>query len=152
LVDDNLLRQETPPDGEPRYTMLETIRAYALEQLEASGEAAELRRRHAAYFAALDEREVVDYRFAEADWLTLERDLDNFRAALTELAARDDRAALVRLVFALRELWYIRGYLVEGARWSDQAVELARELPPLLKARAWECAAEFAVFRQVDEG
>ena len=47
LVDDNLVRQETQPDGEPRYTMLETIRDAALERLEASGEADELRRRHA---------------------------------------------------------------------------------------------------------
>ena len=47
LVDNNMLRQEEQPDGEPRFTMLETIRAYALERLEPSGEADEIRRRHA---------------------------------------------------------------------------------------------------------
>ena len=151
LVDDNLVRQETQPDGEPRYTMLETIRDAALERLEASGEADELRRRHAAYFAAVDERDVVDLRFGEPDWLVLERDLDNFRAALNELVACDDRASLVRLVFALRYVWWIRGYLNEGARRSDEAVELAAELSPLLQARAWECAASFACWQRADD-
>jgi len=150
LVDDNLVRQETQSDGEPRYTMLETIRVAALERLEASGEADELRRRHAAYFASVDEREVVDHRFGEPDWLVLESDLDNFRAALDELVACDDRASLVRLVFALRSLWWIRGYISEGARRSEQAVEPAVELTPLLQARAWECAASWALWQRAD--
>ena len=130
--------------------MLETIRDAAVERLEASGEAEELRRRHAGYFAAVDERDVVDLRFGEPDWFALERDLDNFRAALNELVACDDRASLVRLVFALRYLWWVRGYLSEGARRSDEAVELAAELSPLLRARASECAASFACWQYDD--
>ena len=58
-----MLRQEEQPDGEPRFTMLETIRAYALERLEASGEAEEIRRRHAEHFLAVAEQ-------IEPDWQT----------------------------------------------------------------------------------
>ncbi len=50
-----LLRVDAGDDGEPRYAMLSTIREYALEQLEAAGEAEEARRRHAAYYLALAE-------------------------------------------------------------------------------------------------
>ena len=56
LIDNNLLRQHEQPDGEPRFTMLESIRAYALAQLEESGEAPTLRDRHAEYFQALAEQ------------------------------------------------------------------------------------------------
>ena len=53
LIDNNLLRQHEQPDGEPRFTMLESIRAYALAQLEEIGEAPTLRDRHAEFFLAL---------------------------------------------------------------------------------------------------
>ena len=56
LIDNSLLRQEEQADGEPRFTMLESIRAYALERLEASGEADEIRRRHAEHFLSLADR------------------------------------------------------------------------------------------------
>jgi predicted ATPase len=56
LVDKSLLRQEADPDGEPRFTMLETIREYALERIDMCGEAGALQRQHAAYFLELAER------------------------------------------------------------------------------------------------
>jgi predicted ATPase/transcriptional regulator with XRE-family HTH domain len=55
LVDHSLVRQEVGPDGEPRFTMLETLREYALERLAEVEEATETRRRHAEYFVALAE-------------------------------------------------------------------------------------------------
>jgi predicted ATPase len=56
LLDKSLLRTVDGPDGEARFTMLETSREYALERLEVSGEAETVRQRHAAYFLALAER------------------------------------------------------------------------------------------------
>ena len=67
LIDNSLLRQEEQPDGEPRFTMLETIRAYALERLEASGEAEEIRRRHAEHFLAVAEQIGPDWRKGDVD-------------------------------------------------------------------------------------
>src|SRR5262249_7931193 len=82
LVDSNLLRQEEQPAGEPRFTMLETIRAYALGRLaEDASREADLRRRHAEYFATFGEqiwqREESD---SEIYWPMFQRELDNFRA------------------------------------------------------------------------
>jgi len=50
LVDRSMLRRGEGPEGEPRFWMLETLREYALDRLEARGEAEPLRRRHAFYF------------------------------------------------------------------------------------------------------
>src|SRR5262249_12303717 len=108
LVDGSLLRHHEQDDGEARFTMLETIREYASERLEASGEAHELRQRHAEYFAAVDERLGVDLRFAEPEWPALDRDVDNYRAALAELVSSREAELLVRLVYSLRFFWLAR--------------------------------------------
>ena len=86
LVESNMLRQSEQPDGEPRFSMLETIRAYALERLQQAGERDEVARRHARWFAAVDERMTVDWRFGDVDLLRIGIEFDNFRAALQELA------------------------------------------------------------------
>jgi predicted ATPase/class 3 adenylate cyclase len=145
LVESSVLRQEEEPDGEPRFTMLETIRAYALERLEQSGESAESRRRHAEWFATIDERMTIDWRVGEVDWPRVERELDNFRAALDELAERDP-ASFVDLVWKLRHFCLSRGHLREGLAWAEQATRLAAELPDWLKARAWQCEGSLALF------
>jgi predicted ATPase/DNA-binding SARP family transcriptional activator len=84
LVDNSLLRQVDLEEGEPRFAMLETIREYGLERLEASGEAPALRRRHAEHYLALAEDAEPKLRGAEqAEWLArLEQEHDNLRAAL----------------------------------------------------------------------
>src|SRR5206468_3353590 len=55
LVDQSLIRQEETPDGEPRFAMLETLREYALERMEETGEAEAARGRHLAHFLVLAE-------------------------------------------------------------------------------------------------
>jgi len=50
LVDNSLVQRSDGPDGEPRFTMMETIREFAIEQLHAQDESSELRRRHAGYY------------------------------------------------------------------------------------------------------
>ena len=84
LAEQSLLRQVEGPDGSPRVAMLATIREFALEHLEATGEAEALRDRHAAYFLEVAERAGPELSGSEqAVWLDrLEVDHDNFRAAL----------------------------------------------------------------------
>jgi tetratricopeptide (TPR) repeat protein len=109
LIDKSLLRQVTGPDGDQRFMMLETIREYALEQLEASGEAERLRQQHARYYVMhwdLPNRTPQ----SPAPMAQLERDYDNLWSALTwsQTSAGDPEIAL-RLASGLRTLWMRRG-------------------------------------------
>ena len=144
LIDSNLLRQEEQSDGEPRFTMLESIRAYSLDLLEASGEAEDVRRRHANHFVAVAGRIEDDVRTKpDVDWLALEREHDNFRAALNWLAAHDEHEALVQLTAGLVPFWERRGYAAEGKSWCDIGITLAPQLPPALEAQVWLGEATF---------
>jgi predicted ATPase len=84
LLEQSLVRQSEELDSEPRFTMLETIREYALEQLVARGEAEMVQRQHAEFFLALAEQaEPQLFSTLRAHWLErLEREHDNLRAAL----------------------------------------------------------------------
>jgi len=152
LIDNNLLRQEEQPDGEPRFTMLESIRAYAHEQLEGSEEAEALRRRHSEYFVGLAEQIAERERTAaDVDWPAFERELDNFRAALDRVTTAGDNETAVRLVTGLSNLWQTTGRLSEGNRWLDWALEAAGDVSPSLRARAMLGASGFA-WRRRDFG
>ena len=85
LLDKSLLGQEEGAQGEPRLVMLETIREYARERLEESGEAESIKRAHAEYFLALaEEAEPRLWGSEDAEWLDrLEEEHDNIRAALS---------------------------------------------------------------------
>ena len=126
LVEKSLLRQRDGPGGEPRFTMLQTVRDFATELLEASTEEDALRRRHATYFLALGEAAEVHFRGPdEHQWLAwLAVDYDNLRAALVWSVAKDDAEAAMRLAGALRNFWLARGLLTEGREWLERALAL----------------------------
>ena len=117
LVDKSLLGQCEDPSGEPRFTMLETIREYGLERLAVSGEEKSVRRAHAAYFLVLAEdggSPVIAEAEAEL-WLDrFELELDNFRAALDWLTRSDNAEWGLRLATALLHFWDTRGHRPEG--------------------------------------
>jgi predicted ATPase/DNA-binding CsgD family transcriptional regulator len=89
LVDNSLVRPAPVHAGEPRYALLETIREYALDRLQAAGEVAAAHQRHAAYFLALAETAAASLRGpGQAAWLRrLEEEHDNLRAALVRALA-----------------------------------------------------------------
>jgi len=139
LLDKSLIKQIEGLDGEPRFTMLETIREYALEQLERSGETHDLRQRHLAYFLALAEAaEPVIVR--QRVWAErLGRDHDNLRAALAWGLAPHGEAELgLRLAGALALFWRVRGYHSEAGIWLEGALERGRRatVPPAAAVRA----------------
>jgi tetratricopeptide (TPR) repeat protein len=106
--------------------MLETIGEYALEKLTEGDDETELRRRHAAFFAALAEH-AYGHRFdAEAEWSArLEKDHDDLRAALDWLSEADPDRAL-ELAGALGWFWLSRGLLQEGRGRLARALAASR--------------------------
>jgi predicted ATPase/class 3 adenylate cyclase len=127
LVDHSLLRHEARSASTARFSMLETIREYAVEQFEASGVAALVRQQHAVYYLAL--AEVAEPWLRTADqrrWLDLlEAELGNIRAALQWFIAGGEVAAALRLGGALWQFWAMRGHVNEGRERLMQLLALA---------------------------
>jgi tetratricopeptide (TPR) repeat protein len=132
LLDKNLVKQDIRSDGKPRFMMLETIREYALERLDASGELDNLRNRHADYFTSFAQHTTIEMRqidFAQSLNI-LETEHDNFRAALAW-----NKSGL-RLAFALRVFWSRRGHMSEGTRWLEGVLAQQAEVPLEVADRA----------------
>jgi predicted ATPase len=137
LVDKSLLQQVEPATGESRFVMLETIREYALEKLEASGEEAITQRAHAAYYLVLAEEKAAEYCGAEGpEWI--ERfavEHDNFRGALEWLTESGDAEWGMRLGAALFRFWEMREYFAEGRSLLGNLLKRAEAAAPT-KTRA----------------
>ena len=145
LIDKSLLRQIEQGD-EPRIVMLETIREYALEMLDANGEEHLIRHAHAVYYMTLaeeSERELVGPQ--QATWLErLEQEHDNLRAALDWSLQQDEDAnetqrrveIALRLVGALRRFWQMHGHLNEGQTFTEKALSASEGIQVSAQARA----------------
>jgi predicted ATPase len=146
LLDAALVGRAEGPGGEPRFTMLETVREYATELLEASGVERAVRNRHLTWFLYQAEGDDVYWRRG-TDALWLERiavDNDNYRAALAHARVSRDVDRELRLANALRYFWRVRGYVEEGRRRLEEAVELAGGVDPALRARTLGEAGQMA--------
>ncbi|CAN5590046.1 hypothetical protein BH18ACT16_BH18ACT16_10930 [soil metagenome] len=134
LVDTSLVRQVE--GNEDRFSMLETIRSYAAEKLQASEEVHDIACAHAEYFRELAE-EAEPHLVGEhqKEWLDrLEGELDNLRAGLQWLIDNDIEQA-GRCAVALRRLWEGRGLAREGYSLSIKALERGEgRLQPILTA------------------
>jgi predicted ATPase/class 3 adenylate cyclase len=131
LVQKSLLRRRDDPDGEPRFWMLETIREYARDRLDATGDSEVLGRAHAEYFLRLAEQGDREVRGREqVAWLDrLESEHDNIRGALRWSLACAPELAL-RLTGALSLFWEIKGHWNEGIRWAKDALAVGKGSEP----------------------
>jgi hypothetical protein len=130
LVDKSLLRQEEGDDGEPRFRMLETIREFGLERLDASDEAEATRRRLAAWCLRLAEgAEPPSTAGSMAPgWITrLEAERPNLRTAITWLLERGEAAVVLRLLAATADYWVHRYNYAEISSWANAALGGAPE-------------------------
>ena len=131
MVDKSLVQQVEQANGESRFAMLETIREYALDKLEASGEKALSKRAHAAYCLVLAEEEATEQSGA-GESERLERfgfEHDNFRAGLDWLTETGDAEWGLRLGAALFRFWEMREYLTEGRDRLGKLLKLAGAAP-----------------------
>jgi predicted ATPase/class 3 adenylate cyclase len=149
LVDNSLVRRW----ASGRLGMLETIHEFALERLEDSGEAEDLRRRHFDYLLALARSANLSDEAEGPERIDLVRpEASNVRAALKWTLAADEIERGLRLAVALGNFWLATAPF-EGMRWFDLLLGRAEELPADLRAAAlggWG-AVTFIVGR-FDEG
>lgn len=141
LVEKSLLRIRELADGSPRFHMLETVRAYALERLAAAGDVdmEMTRRRHAHYYLTLTS-EVAPHLSGpeQAAWLArLAQEHDNLRAALQWTCDSGESETGLRLAGNIWRFWYARSHLSEGRRWLEALLETAgNAVAPALRAEA----------------
>lgn len=122
LVDKSLLQVDESADGEPRLRMLETIRAYGLEQLRLQEEYERVRQAHAAFMLGFVEEADAGLGSAQArSWRAqLDDDQENIRAALRWACEHGDAEIAARFVLALHQHWFIGGWLSEGLQWCSE--------------------------------
>ena len=154
LVEKSLLRQSDGEGGEPRFTMLETIREYAVEQAVESGRWEVLRDRHLEVFAALAaESSPLVMGPDKRSWLNrLEHDHDNLRAALGWAIERGDAGTALRMGASMWRFWQMRGHIAEGLERMEAALALpgANE-HPAERADALSAAAGLAYWLSYTE-
>jgi predicted ATPase/DNA-binding CsgD family transcriptional regulator len=138
LLDLSLIERQPGAQGEARLRLLEAIREFALERLEASREAEIVRSAHAAVCCSLAEGAEPKLRTSEQRaWLDrLDADHDNFRAALRWSLASGRGEVTLRLAGALAQFWLMRGFLREGRDWLDAALSASPHAPAPMRAKA----------------
>jgi predicted ATPase/DNA-binding CsgD family transcriptional regulator len=151
LVNKSLLRQEAQADGDARLLMLETIRAYACDQLAQSGEMEQTQRAHCDYYLALAEHAEPQLLGADQSvWLArLAREQDNLRVVLQQAITQHEAETAVRLSGALWRFWFARGHFSEGRRWLDGALSIQGVVSAAARAKAL-CGSCFLATHQDD--
>jgi predicted ATPase/transcriptional regulator with XRE-family HTH domain len=115
--------------GEPRYSMLETVREHSVKLADSSGELDPLRCKHAGYFSLLahEANEHQREHGPSAPSAGLLVDHENILAALRWLAERGRMAQALQLAADMVEFWMFWGYVREGRYWIDRLLAEASE-------------------------
>ena len=138
LVDKSLVRLVDDGADEPRFLLLETIREYALDNLEKRGDLDETRRRHALFYIGL--AELAEPYLIGSDqhlWLLrLDRESANFTLVMHWVVAHCEAQLSLRLASALIGFLQLRSSLGEARNWLTQVLTLAKaERSLALRAR-----------------
>jgi predicted ATPase/DNA-binding SARP family transcriptional activator len=144
LAGHSLVRREGGPHT--RIAMLDTLREFALDLLESTGEAESVRARHAEWYldwAEGAEPELIGPQ--QGAWLRrLENDHANLVAALTWFDQAGDGPRLLRLASALWRYWRTSGYFTEARHWLTRGISTPGTSSPIVRANALRHAANFA--------
>ena len=146
LVDRSLVRRVSRDGGDVRFHLLETVREYARERLQGSGELEEVTRRHLDHYLALAEEAGPRLLTREGSGLlaTLDLEQDNLRAALGASRALRLTDRHLRVCGELWRYWYVRSYFAEGRRWLEQALADAGDKATPTRAAALKAAGILA--------
>jgi tetratricopeptide (TPR) repeat protein len=153
LVDRSLLQQQTGADGQPRFSMLETLREYALERLVGFGEMAATRQRHATFYLGFAvEADAQTHGPEQLTWFKrLEVERDNLRTAASWSLAEEENCELgLRLVGALWWFWAVRGHLGEGRDWAERLLAQTERSGPTSARAMAQCGAGTLAMQQGD--
>jgi predicted ATPase len=139
LVDKSLVVVETGEEGRVRYRMLETIRQYAHERLEASGDIATVRGAHGDYYVTFAQMAGPHLRSRDLpDWAwRVEREADNFRAVIDWAVDTAQPGLAIAVVAQLRGHGHPTGH--PATEWADAAIEIpgAEDQPDFLAVASW---------------
>jgi predicted ATPase len=129
LLDKNMIRRVSRDDETAEFSMLESLREYAAEQLVLQGEAEQIRARHAAHYTELAVQYEATFGLPEerTSWLPIARHHANLRAALEHCLAEGQHGPARQLATALGWYCYTRGDLREGQDLVDQVLTLTAE-------------------------
>jgi predicted ATPase/DNA-binding CsgD family transcriptional regulator len=151
LVDKSLVLQSEGVDREPRFGMLETLREFVLEQLEAQFERDQACAAHAGYFVRFVEQAITaingDHVFGphagpQFAWIArLAEDNENIRAMLGWAENQRDADMMQRAAGRLWDYWMNRGLILEGMRWAGAALAIPRPVEPAVRAHVLHAAA-----------
>jgi predicted ATPase/class 3 adenylate cyclase len=139
LVDQSLVRRVEPAGGHPRFSMLETIREFGLEQLRSSGDLDRVRRGHGEHFLDLAlEAEPHLTADDQGEWLDrCDREHPNIRAALRWAIEAGEADRAQESAGALWRFWQQRGHLAEGRRWLEEILAMSSgQGPTAARAKA----------------
>jgi len=154
LIDHSLVSAESSTDGAPRFSMLETLREYALGCLRAAGEEEQTRRQHALYF--VERAEDIGWPIQDAQEVHLLQDFPNMRAALHWAVEQREVVPGLTLALHFGPLLFIHGQTREASAWLEQMLSLdagagAQAAPLALRLSALYGAARFAMSRGHEE-
>ena len=154
LIDHSLVSAESSVGGTPRFSMLETLREYALVCLRVAGEEEQTRRRHAMYYEECAEK--VGWPAQGIHAVELLQDFPNARAALHWATEQREIVLGLKLAVHFGPLWFIHGQMREASAWLEQMLDLdagagEQAAPPALRLTALYAAGRQAMSRGHDE-
>jgi predicted ATPase/DNA-binding CsgD family transcriptional regulator len=153
LADKSLVIAEPAFDGAIRYRMLDTIRDYAAERLEAAGETERLR----AGFRDYAVREVeqlarIGMAIVPSTWAArvesfrrFDDETSNLRQLLGWCRADGDALTGLRICTAMRPVWIVQGTFAEGGAWMDAFLGLSSPVPDAVLGPALVGRAQLAL-------
>ena len=132
LLDKSLVNREGLKVDRIRFSLLETVREFACEELERSGEMASVLERHLHFYA--EQAEKIECKLVSDEyirWLELlDSDYGNYRIALATAAKLENTELQLRLASALRLYWHWRALISEGRSYLFQALQMTKQLEP----------------------